>query len=298
MAKTMTYSKQVANAWTQSKTLSVENYLVLPTEDEVYASKRSPMFMHSGMSRFYMTIIDTKQQVGGRSAAISANIPAADIDLAKLKTDAIVQMSMAEQVSVEKGSTPAYTIPIMGRFNKKTAADILLSEPDRKDELSAQIDFLQANVAKYPANQKQIDAIKEALSLFEAGKLKGTGQKVSEKIIYESECKYFPSRKDERGRQVCYKVKISYDPLSASPVHIMIDNFVAPLVKSKIGTMVIKLSEADKRLLGTMDLSLDKWFEIITRMAKTKADFETINFPKMAKWMEEISWKPERISVS
>ncbi len=302
--KILTYGRQVANAWTKTKSLSAECYLRLPDESEIFGkgekrSSKSPLFMHSGMSRFYMTIIDTMQKIEGKSATISANFPAADIDLALLKTESLVPIVMENEgrnrlaSDGEMPDTLAYTIPIAGKFNKQTAASVLINTPERKEELKGQISWLSENLSKYPANAKQIEAIKEALTLFEKGELKGSMGAAIEKTIYSPACKYFPNRKDSRGWNVCYKIKITYNSNSDTSIHVQIENFVAPLVTSKIGTKVIKLSQAENRLVGTLDLAFDEWYQIIKRMADTKKNFETVNFPKMFKLMEDYSWKPD-----
>ncbi len=301
--KTLSYGRQVANSWTKTKSLSVECYLMTPTDVEIFGDgkkkgTKSPLFMQSGMSRFYMTIIDTMQKVNDRSATISANFPAEDIDLALRKTEAIIPIVMENDgtpatVSGDTPNTPAYTVPIAGKFGKQTAASILIATPGRRGELKDQISWLSDNLSKYPANAKQIKAIKEAIALFDKGELVGSKGAVIEKSIYTSPCKYFPNRTDGRGWNVCYRIKISYNSGSATPVHIHIENFLAPLVLSKAGTKVIKLSEADNRLVGTLDVTFDEWYRIIKRMADTKKNFETINFPKMWKIMEEYSWKPD-----
>lgn len=302
----LTYGRQVANARTKSKALSVECYLMMPTKDEIFGKEskspsKSPLFMHSGMSRFYFTVIDTMQIINGHSATISANVPAEDIDIALLRTESLVQMEMAEERNAAKVISNdktglAYTVPIAGKFGKRSAASILLDDSSQREELLKQVKWLEENLTKYKGNQKQIDAINEAVKLFDEDKLTGSGIKSMQKDIYVSEYKYFPSRKDENGNTVCFKIQVTYHSGSDTPVNVRIENFLAPLVKSKIGTKVIQLSKATNRLVGTMDLTLEKWYQIIKRMENTKNNFETINFPKMWKVMEDNSWKPGKIS--
>lgn len=81
-----------------------------------------------------------------------------------------------------------------------------------KKMLLNQVDWLQKHLAQYPRNQVQIDAINEALRLFDAGKLtaqSAPSQPVerTDNEIYKSGMRPLIRRKNKNGKTFVYEIK-------------------------------------------------------------------------------------------
>jgi hypothetical protein len=151
--------------------LGIDNYLSAPSEKDTVP----PLEMHSPFSRFVVTIVDKS---GAKIITPKANIPAGDVpgivQLAKAAMTERVRCNNAgTEAEVSSDTSSAYTQVLpFGRFKNKTPATVLLDNPADKTELLKTRDFLQEKAGQFPQNQKQIDAINEAVALCEAGLLK------------------------------------------------------------------------------------------------------------------------------
>lgn len=286
--------------------ISVENKLLAPNEDEYLVDETTgkasvaPYTLHSKMSRFVFTIFSNGKR-------ISANFNAKGVDKfcekglwlyrnRGIKFDEYSMLSSGEGYNT--GTSPAYTVPIMGKFNKRTAVQIISENPERKNELIEQINYLRDNVGKYPANQKQIDAINEAIKLFEEGKLKkGVLPKSETLTLIPPEVKYFRGKnsKNEKGYQHCYILGMKYDSLAGNtPITITIENFFAPLLKSEDGKTVIKVSKRDVSTVKkeSFSLTMDELFELCNFLSGIKMYHEMVTYPRMDKVVSQYRWHP------
>lgn len=156
----------------------VLNELALPAGE----NGSEPLTMHHGtFSRFSLVIINREKK------AATANVPVSEwpgifynMEQAMRKYD-YEQMVKAAQTAVKPepekpGSDdrtgPAWTVQIRtGRLKGQTPAQAL-ANPENRQLLINQLKWLQENLAKYPGNRTEIQAISEALKLQEQGKIK------------------------------------------------------------------------------------------------------------------------------
>lgn len=283
-----------------SSSLSIENKLLAPNEEEYLVDETgkasvSPYTLHSRMSRFVFTIFSNGNH-------LSANFNAKGVDkfcekgIWLYRNRGIGFDNSKNEGSGDKTS-PAYTVPIMGKFAKHTAASILSETPERKGELLEQIEYLKENIKKYPANQKQIDAINEAVALLESGKLNAKDVKGDTMTLIPPEVKYFRGKnsKNEKGFQHCYVLSMKYDSLAGnSPVTVNIETFFAPLIKAEDGKTVIKVSERDLSSVKkeSFSLTLDELYDMCSFLTNIKRYHEIITYPRMDKVVTQYRWQP------
>ena len=125
----------------------------------------------------------------------------------------------------------AYTVQLKGGrcddgdMAGQTPAAILQKNSANKDGLLNQRNYLEQNMAKYPANQIQIDAIDAALDLLEEGMLESERESSSKEIITLWESEFGQAY----GGKVGWKAKITWIVGALSPVKISITNY--PITK-------------------------------------------------------------------
>ena len=219
MNEKIKYPRQVGSIKRSKKVLGIDAELHLPTEEEILNTP--PLAMHSGYSRFEVSLIDKDQD-----AVAVANIPANDVFYIKQKTeiamDRIVDAQYVKRTAtaVSKPKSIAYTQQIMAdkNFKGKTPAEILINTPENKELLIRTRDWLSANLSKYPRNKPQIDAINEALDLFDTGMLSSEDAAEyadtyeSMITVYDSGSK-FKTKKNEKGFNLVYDIKITCEQI-------------------------------------------------------------------------------------
>lgn len=263
------------------KTLGVDAQLSTPNYDND-REHNMPLEMHSGYSRFVITLIqkDDKQTVFPK-----ANIPADDaafiFEKSKVAMQSLVNLKMVCDNSSEDLPI-AYTEKFaMGIFKGKSPAEVLLENPDNKEELIKQGEFLNKNVEKFPANKKKIAAIKNALSLLKEGKLevKSAPAAASSVIeIYNEQMKSLLSTKDKDGRCLVYGIRIVCDTSRNLPFAINISNCRTTVTVSENGTMQPKMKEAVDIQNVTINLTEKDYYRVVFRMMSTLENFERGKF--------------------
>lgn len=274
------YPWQIATVKRPKKILSIDAKFFLPGEQE----NVSPLEMHSGYSRCVVTIIDSS---GSSVMTPKANIVAGDIASIKFKTECAIQEIMkgarATIPNDEIIGGPAYTQKLMDKnYKGKTPAEILLKDPNEKDGLLRARNWLQSNLARYPGNKAQIEAIDEAIQLMEIGELRPCQPQENLLTIYNTENKYFTT-KNERGFNQVYKISVMCDPSKNYPFVLNIMNCFAPVESLPDGKRNIKMSEAIDTVKSSISMSVDEWYSIIDRILTTMRNFETINFAQQFK---------------
>lgn len=170
--------------------------------------------------------IQISNQIDGKTVSVKANVKVMDcirlIEKTKHLSHRIVDMQLESGSGNEtqKGTGATFRF---GNYAGKTPAEVLAS--DGADALKKQRNFLAQNVAKYPDNQKIIDAIDEALSETPA---QNEPKRVIVTRLIEPEFKYYVSDVDSKGRTRCYKLCITAD-LTEKTVNIEIMNGYATL---------------------------------------------------------------------
>lgn len=265
------------------KTLGVDAQLSSPNYDNE-REHNMPLEMHSGYSRFVMTLIQKEEK---RTIFPKANIPADDAAFIFEKTKVALQCIANAKTMVQTGenSAPlsdAYTEKFtMGIFKGKSPAEVLLENPGNKQALIDQGVFLSKNAEKFPANKKKMAAIKDALNLLKTGKLEkveapAAASSVIE--IYNEQMKSLISTKDEDGRCLVYGIKMVCDTSRNLPFAITINNCRTTVVVAKNGTMQPKMKEAVDVQNITMNLSEKDFYKVVFRMMATLKNFEEGTF--------------------
>ena len=280
------YPRQIYSAKREKIVLGIENFLDVPNE----RYPAPPLEMHSPVSRYIITIIDKS---GMKTVTPKANIPAGDIaGIVSIAKAAMVERirSSGDGIAVETKSatdtSPAYTqiIPF-GRFRDKSPAMVLLDNPADKTELLKTRGFFQDNVGKYPQNQKNIDAIDEAIVLLDGGKLNrenATQVKSGVLTIYSVSHKYMTDT-NAQGHRLFYGMSIECNYGNKYPWVITIENLFAPAQQTSKGGLTPKIDQKSDSSKGVIRLNDMEWSQMINRMETNLQNFETMWYGRMYK---------------
>lgn len=169
----------------------------------------------------------------------------------------------ARPVSEGASESPAYTTIInAGKLKGKTPA-AALAEDGAKGEslLKSQVQWLKQNLAAYPRNAVQIQAIEAALQLYHEGRLnQQEAQKgcVETETIYRAELRPLTRRK-KGDKCFVYSIYIRWNPGAERPIEIEIINFYAPVVKTDKGLLNVLAKEKTDEVRNRFSLTIDQW---------------------------------------
>ena len=292
------YPYQVASAFSRNPkkkittTLAFEAHLSLEEGkiDSAEECSINPLEMHAGYSRFTVCMI-RKDEAKGTRAVVTANIPAKDdVDAIVARTRACENIlatyefnKASATATSEQAKTPAYTVAIsMGSLKGKTPAQALIEDPNNKKALIEQYKFLQSKLAEYPANQKQMDAIEEAVKLFNNGKLTAedtAAPAASERSVdvYNASFKPLKSTLDSDGKVLVYSVSIKCWPGRNYPYEVTVKNS-----RCRWDGQVAHPQSGDQHDEVTIYLPEDKWYGIVADMERTLQSFVLCNFLKQS----------------
>lgn len=271
--KDVRYPRQIYSAKRETVILGIDNYLSKPDGTD----KVPPLEMHSPFSRFVVTIIDKS---GAETKTPKANIPAGDVP-------GIVEISklvMLEKLRYESSSSEAseeelsigYTQQILiGGFRGKTPADILLENPDDREKLLSTRKFLADKASQYASNKKQVEAIDDAVALFDAGQLKKPpGAKRSGVVrVYDVDHKYMRDT-NNLGHRLFYSMSIVCQFGNKYPWEVTIENVFAPGLQGPKGGLVPKMDEKSSSAKCTFRMSDMEWSQLVNRMESDLRYFE------------------------
>ena len=137
-----------------------------------------------------------------------------------------------ENEEEEKKLSPAYTVVIpTGKLKGKTPAQAL-QEPNGKEMLNKHFKWLQENLAKYPKNKEQMDAIQDAANLEAKGLLKKVeaASSTSDFVILEACPLSLTNKLDEKtGLCPVREIGIKVDFTQNNPFIFHIVNYDAPV---------------------------------------------------------------------
>lgn len=285
--KDVRYPRQIYTAKREKIVLGIDNYLSRPDERDTIP----PLELHSPYSRFVLTIIDKS---GSAVLTPKANIPASDIPgiveisrIAMLKKTRFVSTG-ASADSAEM--SPAYTQQILlGNFRGRTPAEILLENPESKDGLLKTRNFLADKARQYASNQKQMDAIDDAVKLLETGKLKKKTGAVCSGIakIYDVSHKYMRDTNDQ-GHRLFYGMSIICQYGNNYPWTITIENFFAPGLQGPKGGLAPKMNEKNGYAKCSIHLNDMEWSQMVTRLDSDIRYFESSCYGTLYKEAMEI----------
>ena len=281
------YPNQIAVVKRKSVTLGIDAYLSLAgsiTNAKGEEIILPPLGMHSPMSCFKWTLID---KASAQTVFPTANIPCADVNTLKIKIDAIigqVTVSGSRQQDHKNQKRPAYTTLIrVNKFRGKTPASILLENEENFEPLLETAKFLreQESESKYAeSNRLQIEAIEEAIALYQAGELSADYISENESIVvYDQPNKILTSRKPiEMDHFFCYAIKIEYLKGFNYPWQISINNSFVRIRKRENGMREAVSGSAINESRSRIQISDYEIGNIIGRMYASMQLFEMIYF--------------------
>ena len=228
-------------------------------------TKNSPMEMHTGYSVFRMAIASSEK------GSVVANIPANDIPY--LLNQYQFQRNILNRQAMSKPNTPAYTVPIKERNCKnRTAAEVVQMENGLNILTNAR-KFFAANLDRYPKNKQMVEAIDEALYLYQSHRL---SQTINLPPLYSSPVKP-KSTADKNNRRTAYSISISGSSSLSVDWTFEIFNCKAFLRDmGKLKTVDVEHAE-DKRTL-TFKVTQQEMDLFIYRLQSTLENFERMNF--------------------
>ena len=286
--KDIRYPRQMYTAKREQVVLGIDNYLSAPSEKDTVP----PLEMHSPFSRFVVTIIDKS---GAKIITPKANIPAGDVpgivSISKAAMNERIRYNGNGESETKSDASPAYTqiIPF-GRFKNKTPAMVLLDNPEDQSELMKSRGFFQDKVKEFPQNQKQIDAIDDAVALLEAGTLKqeaAAQMKSGVQTIYAVSHKYMADT-NAQGHRLFYGMTFECYYGNKYPWVVTIENFFAPGQQTSKGGLTPKIEEKSGYAKGIIRMNDMEWSQLITRLESDVTNFESMWYGKMFKEAMEI----------
>ena len=280
----------------QRQTFFVLNELTAP---ECKDGSEPLTLHHNTFSRFKFVIINADKK------ATTSNIPVSAIpeilETVKMKNFSRFMPMPVQDKKVsdteDLSNSIAYTTIISaGTLKGKSPAGALLENPNaNKKMLLNQVDWLQKHLAQYPRNQVQIDAINEALRLFDAGKLttqSAPSQPVerTDNEIYKSGMRPLIRRKNKNGKTCVYERKISWIPGSEQPVEIEIKNYFAPFVKRENGLLNVMAKEKEEEIKNVFPLTINEWLWLDHILNAQMRTFEDMNAARLYKIAKDEEW--------
>lgn len=283
------YPVQAFKVKRTTKTLGVDAHLFAPQDDDLSSS---PLELHNGFSRFVFTIVDKSNP----SSVITpkANIPCRDIDCIKLKTEIAMQEYFSGGTIASTGTIqdndehvlktgPAFTQKLLdNNFRGKTPAEVLIADPNAKEGLLRTKQWLQQNLSQYPKNASQIQAIDDAIMLFDMGELQDVTtdkQPATSSVleIYKTEYKHL-KQTNEQGNSLVYSIQVVFDKSKDYPFTIEITNCFAPIEVLPTGQHRPIMKKATHMAKSSMALSDNEWVGLISHIARVKEYFELTMF--------------------
>lgn len=300
----------------QQQTFFVLNELTMPTCQD---GSEPLMFHHETFSRFKFVIINQDKK------AVTANIPVSEFPgifeevrnknllkkinssenkafgminnigrmTQKLVNKFIGQSQQSTAAADINMNSPAFTLAISsGTLRGKTPAAALLENAEvNKPFLERQVSWLTQNLAKYPRNQQQIDAINQALDYYNNGLLAKAGkesdtansapQPADTNIVYQTGFRPLIRRKNKNGKCFVYEIKIVWHEDLPKPVEIEIRNYFAPVVQDEKGLLNVKAKEREDDVRNRFSLTTDEWFWMQHMIEAQISTFENIQAAKM-----------------
>lgn len=248
-----------------------------------YANEEAPgVVFDNKFSRIDMTLIDKPNSNGNRQFVKSV-IKEDALPGIRAKSKYAFDRYMDYKYSGEADTSLdniAYTVQLTGKLKGKTPAAILSEDPvGGKEILNSQYKWLKDNLAKYKANQRQMDAILEASKLLKEGRLEKTknGPVIE---IYQA-MHGNPYKKNDKGLFNCHDTKIVVNTAAKYPVEITISNFWAALNKDATGRQTVNYSTAEEKTTVTMNLSIEEWIYNLDQIETARQRFLATNAQKI-----------------
>lgn len=184
---------------------------------------------------------------------------------------------------------------ITGYLKDKNPLQVILEDPEKgKINLEKHRDFLSKNLAKYPKNQTQIDAINAALTLLTSGSLKDSS---GEEIVPSNISNNLGSvelytatpraliRKKDADTNLCpvYEVSIVWHYGNRYPIEITVINEMAPVNQKDGGQINPVLSQKQNVVKESFRISIEDWYDVLDKMVDVQKNFKQMYFSALYK---------------
>lgn len=184
---------------------------------------------------------------------------------------------------------------ITGYLKDKNPLQVILEDPEKgKINLEKHRDFLSKNLAKYPKNQTQIDAINAALTLLTSGSLKDSS---GEEIVPSNISNNLGSvelytatpraliRKKDADTNLCpvYEVSIVWHYGNRYPIEITVINEIAPVNQKDGGQINPVLSQKQNVVKESFRMSIEDWYDVLDKMVDVQKNFKQMYFSALYK---------------
>lgn len=281
ICKSQKYPRQIWAAIRKQESLVCDQNLFCPGKN----ADTPYLEIHTGFSVFNLNYVS-------KNCRILSNIPVSDVPL--LLENYSFQRKVLFQEKVKRSNLPrsnAYTVQLRGvkEVAARTPAEIL-SIPGGYKLLQEARGSLAQNAARYPKNQIMVQAIDEALQLYQQGKILKVSA-ISLPSLYKKDFKYKTSRND-KGYHLVYHIQIDCVPGDDMPWKITLTNYYAPLVMTGLKHPDIKKKEHEAR--KTITITEEEMALLIFRIRRTVEEFEHMMFPYMWENTCRILQSPER----
>lgn len=271
------YALETARILRKGKALKINANYILAKADE----GESPFDVYGSMSR--LSIVQLDQGADNREVRVTGNISMTSVADLVARTEYAFQKHLDALCAPKTtGTSAAYTVKFTsGSLKGKTPSDVLTEDPSGgMDILNRQYKFLKDNVARYPKNQLQIDAIMDAASLYKAGKLEQT-QAVHHPtvVLYDAEARALIRKPREDGKCPVYSIKITWDVGEKYPVTFETTNLYAPVLHREDGTISPILKDCDRTSIkkAVLVISEEEWMNVIRQIQTNMRQFENAN---------------------
>lgn len=249
----------------------------------------------------------TKWTICSDGKAYTANLPVEEFPAVLKRTEHLfdtaknagsTEESSAKEATGAKPAESGIVLPF-GKLKGKNP-ERYLAETGDVEGLKKSRDFLSENVKKFPANQKFIDAINQAIEKFEKGELKkeataepapaSAPSEAKPEVIYETPVKNF-SKKNSNNENMVYTLKITFVPGQNYPFVVEIANGWGTVTKREDGRNSI--SDIHDMKSQKFRVSADDFYNALVKVEKTIASFEALNAASVWALVEAGRYHPE-----
>lgn len=238
-------------------------------------------FHHKSFSRMHFVMFNENKQ------AVTANIHVSElpgiIDGIKncMISEEIISRIKAPTNEASNEMSAAYTTVISaGKLKGKTPASAILESTENIVLLKNQQKWLEENLSRYPKNAIQINAIKEALALYEKNALKKDVAAVAPSTkkyrVHDSGLRPLVRRKKSNGKAFVYQITIDYCESSQRPVVMTIKNFYSTVVQRENGLYNVT-GDIEDEVSITFGFTKSSWSWFVHQSETQMRTFEDLN---------------------
>ena len=260
------YALETARILRKGKALKINANYMLAKADE----GESPFLVYGAMSR--LSVVQLDQAADGKEVRVTGNIPMTSVEDIARRTAYAFQKHMDALCAPKVSGT----------------------SPDGMDILNRQYKFLKDNVARYPKNQVQIDAIMDAAALYKAGKLE-QAQAVHHPtiVLYDAEARALIRKPREDGKCPVYSIKVTWDVGEKYPVTFETTNLYAPVMHREDGTISPILKECDRSSIkkAALAISEEEWMNAVRQIQTNMRQFENANAAEIFRDALKADWE-------